>query len=1772
MHLCILLIYFEFIHLKKLLFMSFRKHLYSLTVCLLLYSGVEAQVLAKKNSLKQMPAGWVNSSSNFPGNIQAFEENQGQWQNPLNAWNVYYACNSGGTMIYFTDKGVIYRMAVEKKEDKDDKDDKRSEEEKENGETPVFQHVGVEWIGANAGARIESVEETPFYFASSDLNNPTVGHHHIKSFKKLIYHDLYPGIDVTFTFHPEKGIKYTLQVKPGTDASVFRMRYTGIEGLKIDRKGNLDVKNAAGVMVDHAPVTTLLSGETISSSFVLRTNNEVGFQTDKKYTGQGMVIDPWVLPALTVVPAKFVPTFTGMDAANNVYITGIDAGTKFCYTQKYLAGTGALSWTYTYNVEYPAAAWVAGMAVDPAGNTYVGDPKGSPKNAAGGYYKMVCLNTAGALVYYNQSYAIVDIYETLTLAFDCAAQVIVEAGSRFKGMAGNVSYASVMTAATGNVGNVSSDTLTGEVYGGCVAPNGNYYCLAVDSNQNGGTGANVTAGAFNNLRCYSIAGATITPLWKLPAGYSLIDYVAKSGPKSLSLNSVAASCAFLYTTDGITVDQRSLTTGVISKSAPVPGGITTLGNRNGGIAVDLKCGYVYVGGVNNVYVFDANLNPIFTYSGLPGIVYDVRYNNGFVAFTGATAGNAAFVAQYPAQTCPQVLTHVNPSCANNDGTATANPTFCAAPYTYLWTPSGQTTATATGLAAGLYTVQIGSGSACVTVTDTVTLKSPGAGTETIAGTNPKCAGQANGTATVTMTGGTGPFTYTWSPAPGGGQGTVTATGLGAGTYTCSVTGGGCTTTQTVTLTSPAPIAAPNTPTNVTCNGGSNGAITVTPSGGTPGYTYSWTPAPAAGTAATVTGLPVGTYTCYITDATGCVKNDTVKITQPVAVTATATTAAALCGTANGSATATGANGVGAYTYSWNPSGQTTQTATGLAAGTYTCTVTDANGCSGKVVATVPTTGGPSVTAAPPTNITCNGACNGALSVTASGGVAPYTYSWSPAPGAGQTTNSVSALCPGTYTCQVTDSQGCATLDTVTVVQPPALLATTTPTNVVCFGQNNGSILGTSGGGTAGYTYAWAPAPAAGQTTLNATALTAGTYTLTVTDSKGCSIQSTATVAQPALLTVNATGIAATCNGKCNGQIIGLPTGGTAAYTYSWNGGCSSASCNAVCAGTYTATITDSHGCVATDTALVKQPTPIVLSMTPKPSHCSKPDGSDSVSASGGTPGYTYSWTPGANTTAFYNHILAGTYTVHVKDNNGCLDSSTNTVTNLPGVNIVNVALTNVSCNGGTNGTARDSASGGFKPYTYSWTPAPGTGQGTNSVGGLAAGVYTCTVTDSASCSNSVTVTIGQPPPLTVLAGPNTTICIGQCTDLTATAGGGTPAYTYSWVQNGALLPSTHVCPTTSPTTYTVVSIDSHGCISAPSMTTVILNPPLEAVASADKSICPGASATLQGSASGGNGGPYTYLWIPATGLSSTTIPNPVATPSVTTTYTVIVADNCGTPTDSAMTTVTLYPNPVAIFTASDTVGCAPICINFTGKSVPACASATWNFGDNSPLGTGCGNVRHCYAAAGTYNVTYNVIDVDGCKGTYTQSNFVNALPRPEAAFSASPQPTTILDPNIHFTDQSTSATPITWAWTFGDVGNATSTLQNPKFSYPDTGCYNVLLIVTSANGCTDSILKPVCIRPEFTFYAPNTFTPNGDGKNDVWMPYGIGIDINNYDLIMFDRWGNLMFETHTWGEGWDGRANHGANIAQIDTYVWKVSLKDVFGIKHNYIGHCNIIK
>jgi gliding motility-associated-like protein len=183
---------------------------------------------------------------------------------------------------------------------------------------------------------------------------------------------------------------------------------------------------------------------------------------------------------------------------------------------------------------------------------------------------------------------------------------------------------------------------------------------------------------------------------------------------------------------------------------------------------------------------------------------------------------------------------------------------------------------------------------------------------------------------------------------------------------------------------------------------------------------------------------------------------------------------------------------------------------------------------------------------------------------------------------------------------------------------------------------------------------------------------------------------------------------------------------------------------------------------------------------------------------------------------------------------------------------------------------------------------------------------------------------------------------------------------------------------------------------------------------------------------------------------------------------------------------------------------------------------------------------------------------------------VTVYPNPVADFTMSPQPTTVLNGTIQFTDMSTL--PNTWSWKFGDLLNSTSSQQDPQFTYTDTGYFPVILWVTTINGCTDSILKYVRIDPEFTIYMPNAFTPGSNGLNDTFHPEGTMIDKDHFQMWIFDRWGNMIFYTERFDKGWNGHANDGDEIAQQDVYVWKVVTKDLSGNDRTWVGHVTLIK
>ena len=363
-----------------------------------------------------------------------------------------------------------------------------------------------------------------------------------------------------------------------------------------------------------------------------------------------------------------------------------------------------------------------------------------------------------------------------------------------------------------------------------------------------------------------------------------------------------------------------------------------------------------------------------------------------------------------------------------------------------------------------------------------------------------CNGNCDGTLIGTVFGGTPNYTYNWMP---GNYTTSVVNNVCAGTYSLTATdSAGCTTISTVTVTEPTPIIITTSVTNTSCF--CDGSVTANVNGGTAPYAYSW--APGNGTGPTMNGLCAGCYTVTVTDANGCIQTQLACVTAPAPlVTTVAQLNNVSCNAAcNGAATVLASGGSGPITYSWAPAGCNMQSCTNLCAGSYSVTAMDSIGCTSTQTFNI--TEPLQLQAVSTSNsVACFGDCSATAVVSVSGGTPNYTTLWAPG---GQTTNTITGQCAGTYTVIVTDANGCTTTSTTTVTQPSQLTATSTYTDETASAANDGTATAAANGGTSGYTYLWMPG---NQTTATATALDAGTYTCTITDANGCTTTTTVTV-------------------------------------------------------------------------------------------------------------------------------------------------------------------------------------------------------------------------------------------------------------------------------------------------------------------------------------------------------------------------------------------------------------------------------------------------------------------------------------------------------------------------------------------------------------------------------------------------------------------------------------------------------------------------------------
>ena len=958
-------------------------------------------------------------------------------------------------------------------------------------------------------------------------------------------------------------------------------------------------------------------------------------------------------------------------------------------------------------------------------------------------------------------------------------------------------------------------------------------------------------------------------------------------------------------------------------------------------------------------------------------------------------------------------------------------------YTYNWSPVGGTAPSATDLPAGNYTVNIQDANGCTSVgAVNIAITQPSALSSNIVSSNDvSCFGGSDGDAVVWISGGLAPYTYNWSPT--GGTDSL-GTGLSSGLYTVTGTdANGCTIITNVTISEPTQVTSTIlSSNNASCLSGSDGSATVSASGGTPGYTFLWSPSTGGQNTATASGLASGTHTVTVTDLNGCTSSSQVNIGQPGGLTVSVSGTDVDCNGSNtGQATASPVGGTSPYTYVWSPYGGTAATATNLSAGTFTVTVTDANGCTVEDSVVISQPGALTVTPSQ-NNVTCFGGQNGTAGVTVAGGTPAYSYNWLPG---GETTATISNLFAGVYTVTVTDLNGCTNTGSVLVniTQPNAMVSyITSSTDVSCNGGNDGSAKVVTVGGTLPLTYAWSPSGGILDSAIN---LSAGTYTVTVYDANLCTSRASVTITEPTALTVQLDSVESiSCNGASNGKIYVSASGGSPGYLYNWSpSGGSSATATGLAVGTYTVTVTDVEGCTISLVTNVTQPSPLTINTSQTNVSCFGGSNGEAIATlSGGGGSYSYTWSPFGGTDSIASNLTAGTYYVTVTENGGCTRLDSVIITE-PADLTVNVVSTNVSCNAGFDGSATATPAGGVAPYVYSWSPTGGA----NAVApGLISGLYTVEVTDQNGCTVTSTTIVNQPSPLSSIITASLDVSCNGNADGSATVLpiGGTAPLTTVWTPGP--IAGTNITGLNGGV-YIATTTDANGCTTTSSVT--ILEPSVLAaniVSSTDIS-CSGAlnDGTATVVATGGNG-VYTYAWTPSGGSLST------GTNLSAGTYTVIVTDIKGCTAEDSITITS--PAPVSAITAQNDVTC------FGGNDGDATVTA----------GGGQAPYTYLWSSGSTVSTANNLMALD-----YTVTiTDVNGCSSTASVTITQPTQLTVTTTNNNisctgFNDGDATATPAGGVGPYSYVWNPGGFSTNTIFGL-SAGTYTVT--VTDVNGCT----------------------------------------------------------------------------------------------------------
>ena len=1093
-----------------------------------------------------------------------------------------------------------------------------------------------------------------------------------------------------------------------------------------------------------------------------------------------------------------------------------------------------------------------------------------------------------------------------------------------------------------------------------------------------------------------------------------------------------------------------------------------------------------------------------------------------------TATQSFIVAQIAAPTV-SISTVQPPTCEQANGILTATVQNENLPITYLWNIANQNTATVTNLPQGTYTVTITDQLNCI-ATAQIDITNQASPQITNVSVLPENCNQQNGTAQISTAGGSGALAFVWSD---GVSNSPTAVNLTTGNYTVTITDQNqCTDTLTVFVPETTPPNISNTQTtNAACNQ-ADGSATITAIGGTGILSYTWSN--AAQNTPNIDNLTTGSYTVTVTDEVQCSTTQTLEVLNTNAPSVTAiNTTPSTCGNSNGTAQLTVSGGTGTLTYVWANNISNTATANGLSAQTYTVTITDQSQCSAVSTLSINNQAAPQINNTQITNATC-GNQNGSILLTTAGGTGALVYTWSDGV---STTNQANNLLPQTYTVTITDENACSTTATAVILNEASPQIIAAQTNNATCGIANGSITVDALGGTGALTYTWSDGV---NNTPTATNLAAGTYTLTVTDTNLCTADTVLTITSTPQPQIDAVVLTpASCN-SANGSITITASSGVGAFSYFWSDATIATTANQannLLPQTYTVTVTDANACSTSTTAVVLSVNSLqITDVQTNNATCGIANGSITVDALGGTGALTYTWSDGVNNTPTATNLAAGTYTLTVTDTNLCTADTVLTIANTPQPQIDAVVLTPETCDN-ANGSIAITASSGVGAFSYVWSD----GVSDNGIAqNLNAGTYSVTITDQNNCATTTTATIVAQTNvgIQVLSTTNT-VCNSSLGQIQTQAIGGVGSLTYTWVD---AVSTDSIATNLSAGTYTVTVTDQNNCTATAQATILptLLPVQLQCSAATDSTI----TVSWQNVA-----GVDAYI-IVANGQTDTlptttlgyTIPN---LPPDTTISVALFAIGCGlTQTDTiqcnTLPDVICLPIPISI-TILDSLFCE--------TDAPSSILGTPQNGVFSGTGVTNNTFYPDQANIGTNTLTYTYTAADGC--IYTATKTIWVAQNPTALLAG--DTVVCINQNSLFTFNGEAVDGNTYQWLINDVLSSQEISLQTTFTTPQT--QQISLVVTNANGCTDTITQQVEIATltaqtiedttvlfGSTLFLPVTALSNlNTPLSYTWQPptntlscnncnnpqLTISEPINNYTIVVTDNYGCIAADSVT---------------------------------------------